>query len=210
LASDIEEHFEGGINAFKHRGDNHSRLLSGLLDQRLDIDGGELYGVRGSDICVKIGKYVDCWKNYSKVDYLEKVLYKLGVPLADKRAKKTAKATLKKAAITTPKANSYRDKGDDSSLSSGPSSEDESSGELQQDFSIEEITTRDKKGSESSVTADPEVIEVQRVLTNMSLAGASGVLFTGKFLACKWLFASLLLAMLILTDSSPTCFGRNH
>jgi hypothetical protein len=74
LARDIETEIQGGIRGLKNKEDN-THLLSQLLDSRTD----GLYGKRGEDIRVKIGKYVDRWKNLSKEEYRDKVLKKFQV-----------------------------------------------------------------------------------------------------------------------------------
>jgi len=69
----IESEEWGCIERFKKE-PKHSRLLQNLLDSRLPIDGGELFGTTGDIVRGHIGKYVDRWKGYTQDHYVVNVL----------------------------------------------------------------------------------------------------------------------------------------
>ena len=67
VAIDIETLKKGnkrGIAVLRSEG-KREHLLSTLLDKRLAIDEGELYGERGDPIRGHITKYVSRWKTYA-------------------------------------------------------------------------------------------------------------------------------------------------
>jgi len=131
----IESEEWGGIERFKKE-PKHSRLLQNLLDSRLPIDGGELFGTTGDNIRACIGKYVDRWKGHTQDHYVVNVLDRYQV-----QSLKSKRAALKDRQKKTPsvaRATSKAAAADLSDLESSDHEEEEA-------FAIQEIQTTDKK-----------------------------------------------------------------
>jgi hypothetical protein len=182
---------DGGIKALKNR-DGQPHLLEKLLSARAEEHKGALYGHRGDPIRGQISRYVDRWKNYSRSDYIIKVLHKFGVP----------KHGAKKKAVTAPQAKggnkkkeSYREKKEELSVSSLDSSEksEESSSQEEGAFEIQEVKTISKlKAAKKPEATIPEELPLE-AFQNLSMssrgqgpptvAGATGSLKSGKCLS---------------------------
>ena len=80
LLTDVEKQ-PGGIKYFSEESEHR---LSALLDARLDVDDGALYGRRGDPIRRQITKYVTRWKSLTELKYLA-LLNQYQVPSAATR-----------------------------------------------------------------------------------------------------------------------------
>jgi len=92
LLQKIESEEYGGLPAIKKL-PSKTHVLEQILDSRIAIDGGELFGQRGDKIRTHIGQYFDRWKRYSNEEYIVKVLDKYQVQSFknQKSAKKASK-----------------------------------------------------------------------------------------------------------------------
>ena len=142
----IESEEWGGIERFKKE-PKHSRLLQNLLDSRLPIDGGELFGTTGDSVRGRIGKYVDRWKGHTQDHYVVNVLDRYQVQsLKSKRAALTDK---QKKTPSVARATSNAAAADLSDLESSDHEEGES-------FVMREIQTTAKKPA-ARPAATPQV-----------------------------------------------------
>ncbi len=143
----IESEEWGGIERFKKE-PKHGRLLQKLLDSRLPIDSGELFGKTGDKIRTNIGKYVDRWKGHTQDHYVVHVLDRYQVQsLKSKRA--ALKAKQKAPSVAPSRATLNAAAADVSDLESSDHEEGES-------FVIREIQTTAKKPA-ARPAATPQV-----------------------------------------------------
>ena len=96
----IEDPSFGGITRLQNKEAGQGYLLKALLDRAVDAEGNKVFGPETAVERRKISKYVDRWKNYDRVKYLE-LLSAYGVPpCALSTGSKAAKS--QRASTTTP------------------------------------------------------------------------------------------------------------